>query len=1019
MVYITVNDLTQFNAVGAMQLPRFMTFVLVISCELYRAVAGPGAGLKTWERFSKLDYPGDKAFLYDTFPDNFMWAVGTAAYQVEGAFEKDGKGLSIWDTFTRGGNRIATGDVGSDSYHNIQSDVRALKQLGVSHYRFSLSWSRIFPNGSRGSYNEIGTNYYRTLIRKLKEINVQPVITLYHWDLPDNLQRTFGGWSDPALVELFRDYADFCFQTFGDDVKYWITIDNPFLVAWNGYGTGKVAPGIKNDPDLPFRVGHNLLKAHAAAWHLYDRHYRPQQQGKVSMALASHWIKPSRTRRESLQACQWSLDFVLGWFARPLFTDGDYPPSMKHNLSHRLPSFTQAERDEVRGTADFFALSHGPSLSYQLIDASLKFGQIEVLDLRMLLYWIRAEYDNPPIYIVESGWFVQGDIKTEDSKNMYYLKRFIMETLKSIKYDGVNVIGYTHWSLLDGFEWHREYDIRRGLYYVDFNTHNLKRRPKTSANFYKKLIQKNGFPQLPENRPAQGVFPCDFAWGVSANSIQVETTPTQFVDPSVYVWNITGNGELRRLEGFQAPPLRRPQHCADYATIRQQVEEIRRVGVNHFHFSLNWSSLVPSGNVTQPNTTLLGYYRCFTSQLHQANITSMVTLWHHTRQRSSLPAPMEAAGGWFNRDTVVAFADYARLCYRELGPHVKMWITLNEPNDEEDVSPMEGHQLLRAHALAWHAYDQEYRHTQGGQVSLALHMDWVEPAFSFSREDVEPANRVLDCRVGWFSEPIFGSGDYPPRMRNWFHQRHSLDLFHYHLPLFSDEDRQLVRGTYDFFAISHFSTQLVTPTIEENKLPSRLGVQYMGDITWIMSPRPNAPVVPWGLRKALNWVEERYRGVAVYVVANGVQEDPARFDDSLRVYYLYSYINEALKAYILDGVNLKGYFAYSLNDQRDPGFGLYGHVQDEEILKASLSQYQNIIRHNGFPLQGTPTSALQCPSQPLPCPGCLVLTKRPVVGFLSLVGSAVLVTLGLIIYYAAKRHIDRGRDTNGTIFSKI
>ncbi|KAK6317597.1 hypothetical protein J4Q44_G00129970 [Coregonus suidteri] len=196
--------------------------------------------------------------------------------------------------------------------------------------------------------------------------------------------------------------------------------------------------------------------------------------------------------------------------------------------------------------------------------------------------------------------------------------------------------------------------------------------------------------------------------------------------------------------------------------------------------------------------------------------------------------------------------------------------------------------------------------------------------------------------------------------------------------------------------------------LHRNKLPSRLGVQYMGDITWIMSPRPNAPVVPWGLRKALNWVEEHYRGVAVYVVANGVQEDPARFNDSLRVYYLYSYINEALKAYTLDGVNLKGYFAYSLNDQRDPGFGLYGHVQDEEIIKASLSQYQNIIQHNGFPLQGTPASTLQCPSQPLPCPGCLVLAKRPVVGFLSLVGSAVLVTLGLIIYYAAKRHIDRG-----------
>lgn len=222
--------------------------------------AKSNAGLKTWGRFNKLPYPADKAFLYDTFPKDFIWAVGTAAYQVEGAFEKDGKGLSIWDTFTRGGTRMITGDVGSDSYHNINADIRAIKQLGVSHYRFSLSWSRIFPNGTRGSYNEIGTKYYRTLIKKLKEIRVEPVVTLYHWDLPDHLQQTLGGWSNPELVGIFKDYADFCFQAFGDDVKYWITIDNPFVVARHGYGTGVVAPGIKTDPDLPFRVGHNLLK---------------------------------------------------------------------------------------------------------------------------------------------------------------------------------------------------------------------------------------------------------------------------------------------------------------------------------------------------------------------------------------------------------------------------------------------------------------------------------------------------------------------------------------------------------------------------------------------------------------------------------------------------------------------------------------------------------------------------------------------------------------------------------------
>uniref|UniRef100_A0A3P9IE92 Klotho n=1 Tax=Oryzias latipes TaxID=8090 RepID=A0A3P9IE92_ORYLA len=959
------------------------------------ATGKPGDGLKTWGRFNRLPYPGDKAFLYDTFPKGFIWAVGTAAYPVEGAFAKDGKGLSIWDTFTRGGTRKTCGDVGSDSYHNVDADIRAIQQLGVSHYRFSLSWPRMFPNGTRGSYNELGTNYYRTLIKRLKKINVQPVVTLYHWDLPEHLQQTLGGWANPQLVDIFKDYADFCFQTFGDDVKFWVTIDNPFVVAQHGYGTGVVAPGIKNDPDLRFRVGHNLLKAHAAAWHIYDRHYRPRQQGKVSMALASHWIKPSRTRLESLQECQCSLDHVLGWFARPLFTDGDYPTCMKARLGSRLPSFTQEEKEWVKGTADFFALSHGATLSFQLINDSVKFDQHEDLDLRMLLYWIYAEYDKPAIFVVQSGWYVLGNTKTKDPKQMFYLKSFIAETLKSIIIDRVNVIGYTAWSLIDGYEWYREYGIRRGLYYVSFNTPDMKREPKTSAIFYKNVIQKNGFPELPENRPVQGVFPCDFAWGVSANSVQVETTPTQFADPHVYLWNVSNNGELIKLDGLIAPPLNRATHCADYASIRQQVDEIKQVGVSHFHFSLNWSAVVPTGDVANPNTTLLGYYRCFTRQLLHANVTPVVTLLHYTPKHSSLPAPLaNTTNKWLSSEIPEAFANYARLCYRELGDYVKMWITLNEPNDKE-VSYQEGHQMLLAHARAWHVYDLEFRHSQGGQVSLVLHMNWVEPAFSFSREDVEPAKRVLHFTISWFAEPIFGSGDYPLEMRSWLRQLNSLEL-----PVFNEKDKKLVKGTYDFFAISHFSTDLVTHAKEDSyTYTARLEVQYMVDTTWIMSPRP---VVPWGLRKALNWVKEHYGDVPVYVMANGVQEDPSRFKDSLRVYYLYNYINEALKAYILDGVNLKGYFVYALNDQRDPKFGLYGQVHEEVIVKASLPNYRNLIRHNGFPVQGA--APQQCPAAPQACWGCHVLVKGPMVGFLTLVGSGVLITLGLIIYYTSKRH---------------
>lgn len=145
-------------------------------------------------------------------------------------------------------------------------------------------------------------------------------------------------------------------------------------------------------------------QAHAAVWHLYDGHYRDRQSGQLSIALASHWISPSHTRLESLRECQCSLDHVLGWFARPLFIDGEYPACMRERLGSRLPSFSREEREQVRQTADFFALSYGAVLSFHLINDSLKFGQQEDLDLRKLLYWVNAEYNKPAIFVVQSGW---------------------------------------------------------------------------------------------------------------------------------------------------------------------------------------------------------------------------------------------------------------------------------------------------------------------------------------------------------------------------------------------------------------------------------------------------------------------------------------------------------------------------------------------------------------------------------------------------------------------------------------
>nr|XP_006007832.2 PREDICTED: klotho [Latimeria chalumnae] len=962
----------------------------------------PGAGKAIWEMFAKHSYPEDDLFLYDTFPPGFKWSVGTAAYQVEGAWQQDGKGLSIWDTFTHNVNQSnVTGDVASDSYNNIYGDITALKTLGVTHYRFSISWPRLFSNGTVSSLNKAGVRYYSQLIQELKKIRVEPVVTLYHWDLPQSLQDTYAGWSNESLVGLFRDYAEFCFQTFGNDVKYWITIDNPYVVAWHGYFTGRLPPGIRGHQALPYRVAHNLLKAHAAVWHLYNNTFRQVQGGQVSIALGSHWIVPRNMNKENITACQCSLNFVVGWFAKPIFIDGDYPTCMKDNLGFLLPVFSELEKNAIVGTADFFALSFGSVLSFQLLERAMKFEQHESLNLRQALSWIKAEYNDPKIIIVENSWFGSDKIRTEDAKYMYYLKWYIAETLKAIKYDNANVIGYTAWSLVDGFEWHRGYSIRRGLFYVDFQSLYKKRIPKSSALFYQKLIEKNGFPPLVENQPIRGTFPCNFAWGTTTNSIQVKTTPSQFTDPHVYIWDVNQSGKLIKVDGFLTT-VRNP-HCLDYAAIRHQISLLKKMHVTHFHFSLKWSSILPFGNLTQVNSTFLHYYRCFVSELNRVNITPVVALWQPTAQYHWLPSVLSQHGGWSNLMTVQAFVEYARLCFKELGEHVKFWITMNEPNVRK-LPFSDGHNLLKAHALAWRLYDKEFRKTQKGQISITLHADWMEPAYPFSRNDTDAANRVLEFFIGWFAEPIFGSGDYPHVMRDWLRQRHSIGLYDTYLPYFSDEDKKLIQGSFDFFALGHYTTLLVHQETEDrSKYNYDLGVHLSKDITWLSSPNGTA-VVPWGLRKMLNWIKLKYGDIPIYILSNGIDDNLYQRHDKLRVYYIENYINEALKAYKLDGVNVCGYFVYSFNDIAELAHlahGLCSSVINKDMPKLSLGSYSKIIDSNGFPSPETPEQ--ECPEELPWCPErSICQMRKSLLAFIALICFVFIITMILIIYYSHK-----------------
>ncbi|RLW08271.1 hypothetical protein DV515_00003172, partial [Chloebia gouldiae] len=743
--------------------------------------------------------------------------------------------------------------------------------------------------------------------------------------------------------------------------------------------------------------------AHAMVWHLYNDHFRPSQRGKVSIALSSHWIKPQHMTEKNIKECQKSLDFVLGWFAKPIFIDGDYPESMRSNLSSLLPEFSEAEKKYIKGTADFFALSFGATLSFQLLDSHMKFQQLESISLRQLLYWINSEYNNPQIFIVENSWFVSGTTKKDDAKYIYYLKKFIMETLKAIRYDGVNVFGYTVWSLLDGFEWHRGYSIRRGLFYVDFQSYDKKLMPKSSVLFYQKLIEKNGFPPLPENQPIEGIFPCGFAWGIVDNYIQVDTTPAQFLDSSVYVWDVHQTKKLIKVDGVYAS--KRKRHCVDFAAIRLQISLLQEMHVTHFHFSLKWSLILPLGNLSLINHTLVHYYQCFASELLRVNITPVVALWQPMIENQELPVSLAKYGAWENTEIVQAFVEYARFCFTSLGDHVKFWITMNEPS-VKNLTYTAGHNLLKAHAKVWHLYDKEFRSSQKGKISIALQADWVEPACPFSRNDQEVADRILEFDIGWLAEPIFGNGDYPEVMRAWLHRISSVDLYNFHLPYFSEDEKKLIQGSFDFFALSHYTTTLVGSEKEDAvKYDHYLEVQMISDITWLHSPS-RAAVVPWGLRKLLKWVKSKYGDVPIYVMANGIDDGQNMVHDKLRVYYIKNYINEALKAYTLDDINLQGYFIYSFNDKTAPKYGLYSYTANQYEPKPSLKQYREIIGNNGFP--GPETPELLCPEEVASCPEChFFRTRKSLLAFISFVFVAFIVTIFFITYYS--KRVERRR----------
>jgi len=296
------------------------------------------------------------------FPPEFVFGVATSSYQIEGAVDEGGRKPSIWDDFSHTPGKTAkgaTGDVACDHYHRFRQDVEVMANLGIKAYRFSVSWSRLLPDGE-GTVNEEGVRFYSDLIDALIEHGIEPWITLYHWDLPLALELTFGGWLGPKerIVSAFGAYARLCFQRFGHRVKHWITLNEPWCSSVLGYGNGVHAPGRSSKPETePYMVAHNLLLSHSEAVQIYRHEFGRQQGGVIGITLNADWRQPlDPGSEEDVQAAKHALDFTLGWFADPVFF-GDYPGSMRAACGDRLPAFTPQESALLKGSSDFFGLN--------------------------------------------------------------------------------------------------------------------------------------------------------------------------------------------------------------------------------------------------------------------------------------------------------------------------------------------------------------------------------------------------------------------------------------------------------------------------------------------------------------------------------------------------------------------------------------------------------------------------------------------------------------------------------------
>jgi len=468
-----------------------------------------------------------------TFPESFVWGAATAAYQIEGAAAEGGRGPSIWDTFSRTPGRTVngdTGDVAADHYHRWRQDVELMTELGLDAYRLSVSWPRVQPGG-RGDLNPEGLAFYRGLVDALLEAGINPVVTLYHWDLPQELEDE-GGWTNRATAYAFADYARAFARELGDRVEVWTTLNEPWCSAYLGYASGVHAPG-RTDPAAALAAAHHLNLAHGlAAQAIRDE---LGDETNVSITLNLHVTRPADPERPGDLEAAHEVDLVGNHIFLGPILDGSYPVELRELTAHLTDwSFVQPgdlalirQRVDVLGV-NYYSTSyvrrreagepatggtgdHGDGAASPWVGLD----RVEFLDpagpltdmgwniepdgLYELLTALDNAYDGLPLMVTENGAafpdVVGEDGQVHDPERVDYIHRHLDAVARAVE-DGADVRGYFVWSLLDNFEWAYGYTKRFGIVRVDYETQA--RAPKESARWYAQVGRSGELPELNE-----------------------------------------------------------------------------------------------------------------------------------------------------------------------------------------------------------------------------------------------------------------------------------------------------------------------------------------------------------------------------------------------------------------------------------------------------------------------------------------------------------------------------------------